>query len=136
MSMGYNRGVYGGSISGLWAIMDSAFASDYSIGTDTSAMADRLSFAFAEVTAAAEASASAGPHIMIFESSRVATMDVYARRVSSRITILLNPVHAWFSGTILTVLLDTSWLILSSATFTTTPVVVSRWKTRVGALPC
>ncbi|KAJ6032670.1 hypothetical protein N7540_003402 [Penicillium herquei] len=63
MSMGYNRGVYGGSISGLWAIMDSAFVLDYSIGTDTSAMADRLSFAFAEVTAAAEASASAGPHI-------------------------------------------------------------------------
>ncbi|KAJ5083204.1 hypothetical protein N7456_012631 [Penicillium angulare] len=63
MSMGYNRGVYGGSISGLWAIMDSAFVLDYSIGTDTSAMADRLSFAFAEVTAAAEASTSAGPHI-------------------------------------------------------------------------
>ncbi|KAJ5726702.1 uncharacterized protein N7483_008059 [Penicillium malachiteum] len=63
MSMGYNRGVYGGSISGLWAIMDSAFVLDYSIGTETSAMADRLSFAFAEVTAAAEASASAGPHI-------------------------------------------------------------------------
>ncbi|KAJ5676092.1 hypothetical protein N7462_008989 [Penicillium macrosclerotiorum] len=63
MSMGYNRGVYGGSISGLWAVMDSAFVLDYSIGTDTSAMADRLSFAFAEVTASAEASASAGPHI-------------------------------------------------------------------------
>lgn len=63
MSMGYNRGVYGGSISGLWAVMDSAFVLDYSIGTDSSAMADRLSFAFAEVTASAEASASAGPHI-------------------------------------------------------------------------
>lgn len=63
MSMGYNRGVYGGSISGLWAVMDSAFVLDYSIGTDTSAMADRLSFAFAEVTASAEASAYAGPHI-------------------------------------------------------------------------
>lgn len=63
MSIGYNRGVYGGSISGLWAVMDSAFVLDYSIGTDSSAMADRLSFAFAEVTASAEASASAGPHI-------------------------------------------------------------------------
>ncbi|KAJ5672521.1 hypothetical protein N7507_001648 [Penicillium longicatenatum] len=63
MSIGYNRGVYGGSISGLWAVMDSAFVLDYSIGTDSSAMADRLSFAFAEVTASAEASAFAGPHI-------------------------------------------------------------------------
>ncbi|KAJ5524790.1 hypothetical protein N7494_011440 [Penicillium frequentans] len=63
MSIGYNRGVYGGSISGIWAVMDSAFVLDYSIGTDSSAMADRLSFAFAEVTASAEASASAGPHI-------------------------------------------------------------------------
>ncbi|KAJ5737996.1 hypothetical protein N7493_001151 [Penicillium malachiteum] len=41
----------------------SASVLNYSIGTDTSAMADRLSFAFAEVTAAAEASASPGPHI-------------------------------------------------------------------------
>lgn len=63
MSMGYNRGVYGGSISGLWAIMDSAFVMDYSIGTDNSAMSDRLSFAFGEVTASAEASVFAGPHI-------------------------------------------------------------------------
>ncbi|KAJ5600814.1 hypothetical protein VI817_001791 [Penicillium citrinum] len=63
MSVGYNRGVYGGSISGLWSIMDSAFVLDYSIGVHNSAVSDRLSFAFAEVTAAAEASASAGPHI-------------------------------------------------------------------------
>ncbi|KAJ5376095.1 hypothetical protein N7509_012981 [Penicillium cosmopolitanum] len=63
MSLGYNRGVYGGSISGLWSIMDSAFVLDYSIGVHNSAVSDRLSFAFAEVTASAEASASAGPHI-------------------------------------------------------------------------
>ena len=63
MSMGFNRGVYSGSISGLWAIMDSAFVLDYSVGNDGSAMSDRLSFAFGEVTAAAEASAFAGPHI-------------------------------------------------------------------------
>jgi hypothetical protein len=43
--------------------MDTAFVLDYSIGVHNSAVADRLSFAFAEVTAAAEASASAGPHI-------------------------------------------------------------------------
>ncbi|KAJ5179585.1 hypothetical protein N7492_002795 [Penicillium capsulatum] len=63
MSLGFNRGVYSGSISGLWAIMDSAFVMDYSIGTDNSAMSDRLSFAFGEVTASAEASVFAGPHI-------------------------------------------------------------------------
>lgn len=63
MAVGYNRSVYGGSISGVWALMDSAFVLDYSIGTNNSVMADRLSSAFAEVAAVAEASVSAGPHI-------------------------------------------------------------------------
>ncbi|KAK2596201.1 hypothetical protein QQS21_006349 [Conoideocrella luteorostrata] len=63
MAVGYNRGVYGGSISGLWAIMDSAFVLDYSVGISDRAMADSLTSAFSEVTAAAEASVSAGPHI-------------------------------------------------------------------------
>ncbi|KAM0314838.1 hypothetical protein ACHAO8_004315 [Botrytis cinerea] len=63
MSIGYNRGVYGGSISGLWAIMDSAFVLDYSIGKDDPQMADRLAFSFAEVAAVAETSMSASPHI-------------------------------------------------------------------------
>ncbi|KAI1130795.1 hypothetical protein F5Y10DRAFT_262739 [Nemania abortiva] len=63
MSVGYNRGVYGGSISGLWAIMDSAFALDYSMSKPGTPLADSISFAFSEVAAAAEASVSAGPHI-------------------------------------------------------------------------
>ncbi|KAL2819171.1 hypothetical protein BJX63DRAFT_439325 [Aspergillus granulosus] len=63
MAVGYNRGVYGGSISGPWAIMDSGFVLDYSVGVSNPAMADKLSVAFAEVAAAAEASAFAGPHI-------------------------------------------------------------------------
>ena len=63
MAVGYNRGVYGGSISGLWAIMDSAFVLDYSIGVKSTAIAGSLSSAFAEVTAVAEVSVSAGPHI-------------------------------------------------------------------------
>ncbi|KAK5991952.1 hypothetical protein PT974_05347 [Cladobotryum mycophilum] len=63
MALGYNRGVYGGSISGLWSIMDSAFVLDYSVGVHSTAMADSLSSAFAEVAAVAEASVSAGPHI-------------------------------------------------------------------------
>ncbi|KAB8303526.1 hypothetical protein EYC80_004937 [Monilinia laxa] len=63
MAVGYNRGVYGGSISGLWAIMDSAFVLDYSIGKDSPELAERLASSFAEVAAAAEASTSAGPHI-------------------------------------------------------------------------
>lgn len=63
MAIGYNRGVYGGSISGLWAIMDAAFVLDYSIGKDSLALADNLASGFAEVTAVAEASVSAGPHI-------------------------------------------------------------------------
>ncbi|KAI1347144.1 hypothetical protein F5Y01DRAFT_330119 [Xylaria sp. FL0043] len=64
MAVGYNRGVYGGSISGLWAIMDSAFVIDYSAGQTGTAMAEQLSSAFAEVAAIAEAaSSSAGPHI-------------------------------------------------------------------------
>ncbi|KAH6847776.1 hypothetical protein B0I37DRAFT_375806 [Chaetomium sp. MPI-CAGE-AT-0009] len=63
MAVGYNRGVYGGSICGLWAIMDASFVLDYSIGKDSPELADSLSSAFAEVAAAAEVSVSAGPHI-------------------------------------------------------------------------
>ncbi|PHH75303.1 hypothetical protein CDD80_2489 [Ophiocordyceps camponoti-rufipedis] len=63
MALGYDRGVYGGSISGLWAIMDSAFVVDYSVGVADAEMANSLSGAFNEVTAAAESSVSAGPHI-------------------------------------------------------------------------
>ncbi|RAL13383.1 uncharacterized protein BO97DRAFT_404886 [Aspergillus homomorphus CBS 101889] len=63
MAVGYNRGVYGGSISGLWAIMDSAFVLDYSIGKNSPAMAAKLASAFADVAATAEVSVSAGPHI-------------------------------------------------------------------------
>lgn len=63
MAVGYNRGVYGGSISGLWALMDSAFVLDYTIGTKSAALADSLSSAFAEVTAVAETAVSSGPHI-------------------------------------------------------------------------
>jgi hypothetical protein len=63
MAVGYNRGVYGGSISGLWAIMDSAFVLDYTIGIKSTALADNLSSAFAEVAAVAETADSAGPHI-------------------------------------------------------------------------
>ncbi|RAH43048.1 uncharacterized protein BO95DRAFT_475423 [Aspergillus brunneoviolaceus CBS 621.78] len=63
MAVGYNRGVYGGSISGLWAIMDSAFVLDYSIGKNSPAMAEKLAGAFADVAATAEAAVSAGPHI-------------------------------------------------------------------------
>ncbi|KAL4894214.1 hypothetical protein BDV59DRAFT_192564 [Aspergillus ambiguus] len=63
MSVGYNRGVYAGSISGLWAIMDSAFVMDYSVGITSTAMSENLSCAFADVAAVAEESVSAGPHI-------------------------------------------------------------------------
>lgn len=63
MAVGYNRGVYGGSISGLWAIMNSGFVLDYSIGVKNTAIADRLNSAFADVAAIAEVSVSAGPHI-------------------------------------------------------------------------
>ncbi len=63
MAVGYNRGVYGGSISGLWALMDSAFVLDYTVGTRNDALADSLSCAFAEVAAVAETATSSGPHI-------------------------------------------------------------------------
>lgn len=63
MANGYNRGVYGGSISGLWAIMDAGFVLDYSVGVHSAALADKLSSAFADVAAIAETSPSAGPHI-------------------------------------------------------------------------
>ncbi|KAI0973834.1 hypothetical protein F4678DRAFT_426001 [Xylaria arbuscula] len=63
MAIGYNRGVYGGSISGLWALMDSAFVLDYSMGKAGTTLAERLSSAFVEVAATAEESISAGPHI-------------------------------------------------------------------------
>ncbi|KAM3079500.1 hypothetical protein ACMFMG_005921 [Clarireedia jacksonii] len=63
MSIGYNRGVYGGSISGLWAIMDAAFVFDYSIGKSNPALGEKVASGFAEVAAVAETSISAGPHI-------------------------------------------------------------------------
>ncbi|KAI0107525.1 hypothetical protein GGR51DRAFT_570897 [Nemania sp. FL0031] len=63
MSVGYNRCVYGGSISGLWALMDSAFVLDYSLSKPGTPLADSISFAFSEVAANAESSVSAGPHI-------------------------------------------------------------------------
>ncbi|CAD6446798.1 9f419f08-21d4-43ef-941d-53fea6db3941-CDS [Sclerotinia trifoliorum] len=63
MAVGYNRGVYGGSISGLWAIMDSAFVLDYSIGKDSPEMAEKLAFSFAEVAAVSETAVYAGDHI-------------------------------------------------------------------------
>ncbi|KAI2853740.1 hypothetical protein CBS12448_7978 [Aspergillus niger] len=63
MTSGYNRGVYGGSISGLWSTMDASFVMDYSIGVHSAAMADKLSIAFADAAAAAEKSAYAGAHI-------------------------------------------------------------------------
>lgn len=63
MGVGYNRSVYGGSISGLWALMDSGFVLDYSVGVKDSDMADKLFSAFSDVAAVAEVSPSAGPHI-------------------------------------------------------------------------
>lgn len=63
MANGYNRGVYGGSISGLWALMDSAFVLDYSIGVKSVELADSVSSAFEDVAAVAEAASASGPHI-------------------------------------------------------------------------
>lgn len=63
MANGYNRGVYGGSISGLWSMMDAGFVMDYSVGVHSAALADKVSSSFADVAAIAEISASAGPHI-------------------------------------------------------------------------
>lgn len=63
MAVGYNRGVYGGSISGLWALMDSAFVLDYSIGIKSTELAGSISSAFADVAAVAEIASSSGPHI-------------------------------------------------------------------------
>lgn len=63
MAVGYNRGVYGGSISGLWALMDSAFVLDYTIGIKSADLAESLTSAFADVAAVAETASSSGPHI-------------------------------------------------------------------------
>ncbi|KAM7192489.1 hypothetical protein V8F20_008825 [Naviculisporaceae sp. PSN 640] len=65
MAVGYNRGVYGGSISGLWAIMDSAFVVDYTVGTQDAALSNSLATCFSDVAAIADhlVPHSAGPHI-------------------------------------------------------------------------
>ncbi|KAJ8124625.1 hypothetical protein O1611_g9015 [Lasiodiplodia mahajangana] len=63
MAFSYNRGIYGGSICGLWTVLDSSFVLDYSMAKPGTALADSISSAFAEVAAIAEASDSAGPHI-------------------------------------------------------------------------
>ncbi|KAG8410553.1 hypothetical protein J3459_017088 [Metarhizium acridum] len=49
MALGYDRGVYGGSIAGLWALMDSSFMFDYSAGTLNTHLAEKLSNTFAVV---------------------------------------------------------------------------------------
>ncbi|RAL61643.1 hypothetical protein DID88_002712 [Monilinia fructigena] len=99
VAVGYNRGVYGGSISGLWAIMDSAWVIDYSIGKDSPELADKLASSFAEVAAAAEMSTSAGPHITDVRLSRAATTHAYARRSSSKILLLSPHARALLYGT-------------------------------------
>ncbi|QSZ34046.1 hypothetical protein DSL72_005626 [Monilinia vaccinii-corymbosi] len=63
LTLGHSRGIYGGSISALWALMDSAFLIDYSIGKDNPELSEKIATGFAEVAAIAEASTSAGPHI-------------------------------------------------------------------------
>lgn len=49
MALGYDRGVYGGSIAGLWALMDSSFMFDYSTGTFNTHLAEKISNTFAVV---------------------------------------------------------------------------------------
>jgi hypothetical protein len=49
MSLGYDRGVYGGSIAGLWALMDSAFMFDYSTGTHNLHLAEKICNTFTTI---------------------------------------------------------------------------------------
>ncbi|KAJ3538442.1 hypothetical protein NM208_g1522 [Fusarium decemcellulare] len=49
MSLAYDRGVYGGSISGLWALMDAGFMYDYSTGSFSPELGKRISDTFATV---------------------------------------------------------------------------------------
>lgn len=49
MSLGYDRGVYGGSVAGIWALMDSAFMFDYSAARSNRDLGSKIIDAFATV---------------------------------------------------------------------------------------
>ncbi|KAJ6440244.1 glycosyl Hydrolase Family 88 [Purpureocillium lavendulum] len=49
MSLGYDRGVYGGSVAGVWALMDSAFMFDYSAARSNQDLGSKIMDAFVAV---------------------------------------------------------------------------------------
>ncbi|KHN96098.1 uncharacterized protein MAM_05946 [Metarhizium album ARSEF 1941] len=64
MALGYDRGVYGGSISGLWALMDSSFMFDYSTGSFNKHLAEKISNAFAVVRGHDTGNAELNEHLL------------------------------------------------------------------------
>ncbi|TQV94121.1 hypothetical protein V2A60_002817 [Cordyceps javanica] len=64
MSLGYDRGVYGGSIAGMWAVMDSGFMYDYSTGNFSRKLGRRIGDAFAAVRAQDTGNAALNAHLL------------------------------------------------------------------------
>ncbi|ATY64017.1 hypothetical protein A9K55_004635 [Cordyceps militaris] len=64
MGLGYDRGVYGGSIAGLWALMDTGFMYDYSTGSFSRRLGQRIGDAFAAARAHDAGDAALNAHLL------------------------------------------------------------------------
>ncbi|KAM3547768.1 hypothetical protein ARSEF4850_009811 [Beauveria asiatica] len=64
MSLAYDRGVYGGSIAGMWAIMDSGFMYDYSTGNFSQKLGKRIGDAFITVRDVDTGNAALNAHLL------------------------------------------------------------------------
>lgn len=64
MSLAYDRGVYGGSIAGMWAIMDSGFMYDYSTGNFSQKLGKRIGDAFVTVRDVDTGNAALNAHLL------------------------------------------------------------------------
>ncbi|PHH74169.1 hypothetical protein CDD82_5059 [Ophiocordyceps australis] len=63
MSLVYNRAVYGGSISGLWALMDSGFMFDYSAAGCNADLGNRIQETFGRVKGLDTGDAALNAHV-------------------------------------------------------------------------
>lgn len=63
MSLAYDRGVYGGSIAGMWALMDSGFMYDYSTGNFSKNLNGRIGDTFAVVRGQETGNADLDAHL-------------------------------------------------------------------------
>lgn len=64
MSLSYDRGVYGGTVSGLWTLMDAGFVYDYSTGGFSPDLGKRISDKYATVRGHDTSNANLNTHLL------------------------------------------------------------------------